>query len=355
MNLLDALGIPYPIFQAPMAGVATPALAAAVSNAGGLGGLGLASVTPPQALQMIRATQRLTNRPFNVNVFCHEPPTLRRSQEQQWLNYIAPLFERFSQPRPTQLNDLYRSFLNDDELLRVLLLTRPRVVSFHFGLPKSQQLALLQAAGIVTLASATSVKEAQQIEQAGIDGIVVQGTEAGGHRGIFDPNGPDEALSTFELLPKIKAHTDLPLIAAGGIMTGAHIHQARQLGASAAQLGTAFVACPESAANATYRAYMRHPAAKTTLTRTLSGRPARGIINDYIRYTERPSAPTPPDYPLPYDSTKKLQQAVKNHPTQDHSFDCGSYWAGTRVHEARHLPARQLMQLLTRELRAASQ
>ncbi|HLR30069.1 MAG TPA: nitronate monooxygenase [Paenalcaligenes sp.] len=354
MSILNTLGIPYPIFQAPMAGVATPTLAAAVSNAGGLGGLGLASVSPEQALNMIRATQRQTNQPFNVNVFCHHPPTLNRSHEQQWLNYLTPLFKQFSQPVPTQLNDRYRTFLDDKDLLQVLLLTRPRVVSFHFGLPKPEQLELLHAAGIFTLATATSIHEAQLIEQADIGGIVVQGIEAGGHRGIFNPNGPDEALSTFELLPKIKAQTALPLIATGGIMTGAHISQALKLGASAAQLGTAFVASPESAANAIYRAYMRHPAAQTTLTSTLSGRPARGIINDYVRYTHRPSAPTPPDYPLPYDSTKQLQQAVADHGTADNQFDCGSYWAGTRVHEARHLPARQLMQLLVHELNAAN-
>src|SRR5699024_6832976 len=147
MNILNTLGIPYPIFQAPMAGVATPTLAAAVSNASGLGGLGLPSVSPEQALNMIRATQRQTNQPFNVNVFCHHPPTLNRSHEQQWLNYLAPLFKQFSQPLPKQLNDRYRTSLDDKDLLQVLLLTCPRVVSLHFRLPTPAQLDILPAAG----------------------------------------------------------------------------------------------------------------------------------------------------------------------------------------------------------------
>lgn len=365
MGFLQQLGIAYPIFQAPMAGIATPELAATVSNAGGLGALGVASVDNPTALEMIRATQRQTTRPFNVNVFCHQPPSRQPLREAQWLNFLAPLFEQLDAPLPQELHDRYPSFRTNPGLLDVLLLTRPRVVSFHFGLPTPQQLALIHGAGIFTLATATNTHEAQLIAQAGIQGIVVQGNQAGGHRGIFDPTAHDPAQPTLELLKAIRAQTQLPLVAAGGIMTGAHIQQALALGANAAQLGTAFVATNESAAGPRYRALMKDRSRRTQLSSAISGRPARGIINDYINYTNAPQAPQPAAYPLAYDATKGLQQAAQNYskqhgnpnadPIQPNApvFDCGAYWAGENVHLARHLPARQLVQLLLRELAQA--
>lgn len=347
MNLLDTLGIPYPIFQAPMAGVATPQLAAAVANTGGLGALGVAAMSPKTARDTIRATQRLTNRPFNVNVFCHQPPHRKHTSEQQWLSFLKPLFDATGQTPPKTLQDLYPSFHGNQGLLHVLLETRPKVVSFHFGLPSKHQLELLHAAGIITFATATNLAEAQAIQEAGIHAIVAQGYEAGGHRGVFHPQQEDQRLDTLSLIKEIRAHIQSPIIAAGGLMNGAHIRRVLDAGAQAAQLGTAFVACPESAASATYRQHMQAANPQTRMTRTISGRPARGIVNDYIRFCEQPSAPEPANYPLAYDATKQLQQAVQ---AAQSDFDCGAYWAGDNVRQARHLPAQSLMRLLTREL-----
>lgn len=347
MTLLKTLGIPYPIFQAPMAGVATAELAAAVSNSGGLGALGIAAMDAHTAQQTIRATQALTNRPFNVNVFCHQPPHRKRVAETQWLDFLSPLFHSMGHTTPKQLKDLYPSFHGNEPLLHVLLTTRPKVVSFHFGLPSARQLALLHAAGIYTFATATNLQEAQKIEQAGVKAIVAQGYEAGGHRGLFHPQQVDEQLDTLSLIQTLRPHIKRPLIAAGGLMTGVDIQKALALGADAAQLGTAFVACPESAASTPYRQRMKASQPTTRMTSTISGRPARGIVNDYIRYCEQPSAPEPAAYPLAYDATKQLQAAA--HSAQA-DFDCGAYWAGKNVQFARHLPAKQLMRLLIREL-----
>lgn len=192
-----------PIIQAPMAGVATPALAAAVSNAGGLGSLGIGASTVEQARAAITATQALTDEPFNVNVFCHQPAQRDAQQETAWLNYLAPLFTQFEVSPPTDLHEIYRSFLVDEPMLALLLELRPAVVSFHFGLPDKEVIQALSEAGVYTLATATNSAEAQRIEAAGVDAIVAQGVEAGGHRGVFDPTAVDLGLSTKELVAQL--------------------------------------------------------------------------------------------------------------------------------------------------------
>jgi len=351
MNLLAKLDIAYPIFQAPMAGVATPKLAAAVSNAGGLGALGVASSTNEEAKAMILAAQARTTRPINVNVFCHEPPLRQPQLEERWVQFLAPLFAAVGGNLPSRLNDYYPSFRTNNGLLQVLLQTRPQVVSFHFGLPTPTQLALLKGAGIFTLATATNAEEAQRIEAAGLDGIVAQGYEAGGHRGMFNPQAADEKLSTLALVKQLSSQSRLPLIAAGGIMNGAHIKAALEAGASAVQMGTAFVACPESAAGPAYRRHLAQPQARTSLTATISGRPARGLVNRYIEYTQRPEAPAIAPYPVAYDATKQLQRAA----AKIGNTDFGAHWAGVNAAQARPLPARQLVALLVREWAAAQQ
>lgn len=283
----DRLGI-QPILQAPMVGVATPQLAAAVSNAGGLGALGIGASSVAQARAMIEQTQALTDRPFNVNVFCHAPAVRDPARESAWLAHLRPLFEQFQAPVPATLDEIYTSFAQDNAVFDLLLDTRPAVVSFHFGLPSAAQLQALKQAGICTLATATCLAEALQIQQLGFDAIVAQGIEAGGHRGLFDPQASDEQLSTSVLVRLLVKHIDLPIVAAGGIMDGQGIRAALDLGAAAAQLGTAFILCPESAANEGYRTHLKSPrAAFTRLTSTLSGRPARGLLNSFIEHAER--------------------------------------------------------------------
>lgn len=348
--MIAVLGVELPLIQAPMAGVATPALAAAVSNAGGLGSLGIGASTVAQARQAIIETRALTDGPFNVNVFCHQPAHREAQREVAWLRHLAPLFAEYGVDAPSRLEEIYKTFLTDDEAFQMLLEQRPAVVSFHFGLPSADRIAAFREAGITLLATATNLTEAQAIEAAGLDGIVAQGIEAGGHRGMFDVDAVDERLSMSVLVRLLVTKTSLPVIAAGGIMDGAGIRAALDLGAVAAQLGTAFVLCPETAANAGYRASLRSAkAAATRLTPVLSGRPARGIVNRFIEHCEAPGSPPPAAYPVAYDAAKQLNAAAE----RQGNSGFAAHWAGQGAVLARELPAGQLVEVLARELRAA--
>src|SRR5690348_4910605 len=185
MALLERLGLEWPIFQAPMAGTSTPAMAAAVSNAGALGGIGLAAEMAEGAGKMIRATQALTSRPFNVNVFCHRRAIPNAEVESRWIARLKPEFNALGAEPPTSLREIYQTFRGNAAMTALLLETRPAIVSFHFGLPDEDQIVALKQAGIILFGSATSVVEAQKLAGAGIDAIVAQGYEAGGHRGMF--------------------------------------------------------------------------------------------------------------------------------------------------------------------------
>ena len=349
-SFLARLGIQFPIIQAPMAGVSTPQLAAAVSNAGGLGSLGIGPSPVEQARQMIEQTRALTSRPFNVNLFCHAPAQADAAREAAWLQHLAPLFAEAGMPVPSTIKAGYKSFIEDEQTFAMLLETRPAVVSFHFGLPAAERIQALRQAGIYLMATATNLHEARLIEQAGIDAIVAQGIEAGGHRGMFDPAADDERLSTSVLVRLLAQHTRLPVIAAGGIMDGAGIRAALELGAAAAQLGTAFILCPESSANAAYRQALQSERAGTTrLSASLSGRPARGMLNRLISHGEAAGSPPPADYPIAYDAAKQLNAAASQH--GNHEF--AAQWAGQGAPLARELPAAELMQRLVAEWRGA--
>lgn len=348
-GLLARLGMTTPIIQAPMAGVSTPALAAAVSNAGGLGSLGVGAMNADTARQAIRDTRALTNRPFNINLFCHVPATADPQREQRWLDYLAPRFAEFGATPPASLREIYRSFVADDAMFDMLLQEKPAVVSFHFGLPNDAWIAALREAGIVLLASATNLDEARRVEAAGIDAVVAQGVEAGGHRGAFDPVARDEEIGTLALTRLLVRGTRLPVIAAGGIMDGAGIAAVLALGAEAAQLGTAFVACPETAADAAYRSTLLAADRPTTLTRAISGRAARGFVNRFTELGDAPDAPEVPDYPITYDAGKALHAAAK----AAGSADFAAQWAGQAAPLARSLPAAELVAVLGEELREA--
>ncbi|UOA27018.1 nitronate monooxygenase [Pseudosulfitobacter sp. DSM 107133] len=345
MTLLNRLNISVPIIQAPMAGVSTPALAAAVSNAGGLGSIGVGATDAAGARAMIAATRALTNRAFNVNLFVHATPTARPAREAAWLDAMQPLFARYNGEPPAALRTIYQSFADDDAMLDMLLDSAPPVVSFHFGLPDTDRIKALKDAGITLLATATNLDEARAIEAAGIDAIVAQGFEAGGHRGMFNPDAPDDKLSTDALTRLLVANCHRPVIAAGGIMDGAGIRAALDLGAIAAQLGTAFIACPESSADAPYRAALASDAAHhTTMTAAISGRPARCLANRFTAWGAGTRA-NPPDYPIAYDAGKALNAAAKA--AGEHGF--GAQWAGQGAPLHRPMPAADLLTLLHRE------
>jgi nitronate monooxygenase len=348
--IIDALGLAVPLVQAPMAGTSTPGMASAVSNAGALGSISVGAMTPALAREAIRQVRAGTRRPFNVNVFCHRPARRDARVESAWLRSLSPAFASFGAAAPPGLTEIYDTFARDDGMLAVLLEERPAVVSFHFGLPPADRVEALRAAGVTLLATATSLAEARAAAAAGVDAIVAQGYEAGGHRGMFDPDAWDDRLGTLALVRLLAASVDRPVIAAGGIMDGAGIAAAMRLGAVGAQLGTAFVACPESAADAGFRAALFGDAAHhTTVTRVISGRPARCLRN---RFTELGRSVPPdavPPYPVAYDAGKALNAAAKARG----EFGYGAHWAGQGAPLARALPAAELVATLDAELKSS--
>lgn len=343
MSLLDSLTIP--VIQAPMAGVSTPALAAAVSAAGGLGSLGLGSSNAAQAAAMMDETQTLlgSNR-YAVNLFCHQPPRRDAKQEAVWLAFLAAEFRRVGAPPPLGLGENHLSLRDDGAMLSAVIAARPAMISFHFGLPRADQLQALRNTGAFLAATATSPAEAIAIRAAGLDAVIAQGYEAGGHRGIFDPLAPDDQLPLTTLVTQLLP-LGLPVIAAGGLMDGADVARICAAGAVAAQMGTAFVACPESAASAAHRARLGQPQTTTVMTRAISGRPARGLPNRLTELEQSPRLPGLPDYPLPYHAARKLAAAGGS--------DYAAQWAGVGASRARALPAAQLMARLREEWLAA--
>ena len=339
----DLAELAVPVIQAPMAGIATPRLAAEVSRAGGLGSLGLGASTAAQAAQMMAETQALLgSRRYGVNFFCHQPARRDAGIERGWIDYLAPGFAAQGAAVPTGLTEIYQSFLIDDAMLAAVLAARPAVVSFHFGLPGATRIAALRETGALLLASATSRAEAAAIVSAGLDGIIAQGWQAGGHRGIFDPDGADEKLTTADLFAAL-SDQPLPVIPAGAIMDGAEAAVFLNAGAPAVQMGTAFLACPESQASALHREGLA--SRESVMTRAISGRPARALRNHLSDLGQAAGAAQVPDYPLPYDLSKQLNALAGG-------TEYAAHWAGAGAVRARAMPAGQLVATLAQEIAA---
>jgi nitronate monooxygenase len=349
-ELLDLLGIRWPIIQAPMAGVSSPEMAAAVSEAGALGSIGVGATDAAGARAMIGAVRQRSAGPLNVNLFCHRPAVADAAVEVAWIERLRPEFAALGAEPPARLMEIYHSFVGDEAMLAVLLEERPSVVSFHFGLPDEAAIRALKQAGIILLASATSLEEARIVAAAGVHAVVAQGWEAGGHRGIFDPDAPDARLGTLALTRLLVRALDLPVIAAGGIMDGAGIAAALALGAGAAQLGTAFVAADESLADGGYRAALAGDAAHhTIMTRAISGRPARALANRFTALGAAVPDAAIPAYPIAYDLGKALHAAGKAR--GDYGF--GAQWAGQGAPLVRPMAAARLVETLAAELEQA--
>ncbi|RDS81173.1 nitronate monooxygenase [Dyella monticola] len=350
-SLLHLLSISLPIIQAPMAGVSSPAMAAAVSNHGGLGSLGVGAMNAAKACEAIAQFRALSTGPLNVNVFVHQPARNDERKQAAWIGRLSPQFQHTNAKPPTALHEIYTSFLVDDDMLAMLVEEKPKVVSFHFGLPRPDQVDALHAAAIVLLATATNVQEAIALQAAGIDAIVAQGYEAGGHRGVFDPDGEDSMLGTFALTRLLVDALHVPVIAAGSIMDGAGIAAALRLGASAAQLGTAFVGTDESLADEGYRERLFSDAAHhTRMTRVISGRPARCLANAFTAWGSSVPDEAVPDYPIAYDAGKALHAAAKAVGQSGY----GAQWAGQGAPLARALSTQALMHALKSEWERAS-
>lgn len=344
-RLLAQLSLP--LIQAPMAGVSTPTLAAAVANAGALGSLALGAMSADQAATAIQTTRTLTQRPFLVNVFCHGLAPRDTHREATWIAYFAPLYAALGIDAPRTLQEPYLPFAEQPELYDTICRLRPEAVSFHFGLPPQAWLHTFHELGIVTLATATNLAEAHMIADFGMSAVVAQGIEAGGHRGLFDPHLPDPALSTLDFVAQCARTLPIPVVAAGGIMHGTDIHVALTRGAVAAQLGTAFLLCPEAHTTAAHRHHLaqeRH----TVMTAGISGRPARGLYNHLIAHVIHPDAPPPPAYPVAYDLVKHL-----NAHAPSHHWEYGAHWAGTGVSRIRAYSATELVRILYDEWQQA--
>jgi nitronate monooxygenase len=342
------LGLDHPIVQAPMAGTSTARMAAAVSNAGALGSIAIGAVDAAEAARQIAAVKSATDGPFNVNVFCHADAAQDVARDRAWIEALRPVFDRFGAAPPETLRNIYPSFAHDPDKLEVLLDARPAVVSFHFGLPGVEATAALKAAGIVLFATATSPAEGRLIQAAGVDFVVAQGVEAGGHRGVFDPRD-DARFATLPLTRLLVRELDIPVVAAGGIMDGSGILAALALGAAGAQLGTAFVGCPESSADDAYRAALASErAGRTRVSAAISGRPARGIENDFMRRADESRIAA---YPYAYDIGKALNAAARA--AGDDGY--APQWAGQAAPQARALPAADLIAALVEEMAEARQ
>jgi nitronate monooxygenase len=336
-ELLKILGIQYPIVQGPMAGgPSTPELVAAVSNAGGLGSFGAAYLTPDQISDAIRRIRTLSSRPFNVNLFAGGWSTKRDFDAGPMLELLAEVHRKLGLPPPVAPTPAPDPF---PAQLEAVLDARPPIFSFTFGIPDRDAMSRLKARGIATLGTATTVEEARRLEQAGVDAIVAQGAEAGAHRGTFLDSFESSMFPTLDLVHATAAAVSIPVIATGGLMDGRDIVSAIQAGASAAQLGTAFVACPESGASEAYKqAILTAKQDSTVVTRAFSGRPARGLRNAFIEHFEGRQ-----DLILPYPTQNALTRSMRAAAAQQGLADYLSLWAGQGVARACAMPAGDLV------------
>ncbi|AMQ90668.1 NAD(P)H-dependent flavin oxidoreductase [Marinobacter sp. LQ44] len=326
--MLNFLGTDLPIIQAPMAGVQDSRLAAAVSNAGGLGSLPCAMLTAAALRAELEALKGSTNRPFNLNFFAHTPPEPDTSAEKSWRAALAPYYREYGLDEGVINNGPGRQPFNA-EMAAIVEEFQPAVVSFHFGLPAPELLQRVKAAGATVLSSATTVEEALWLERNGADGIIAQGLEAGGHRGIFLTKDMSTQMGTFALLPQVVAAVSVPVIAAGGIANAEGVKAALALGAIAAQVGTAFMLCPEATTRAVHREALKSDAARhTAITNLFSGGPARGIMNRVMRELG-PISALAPAFPLATNAIAPLRAAAEAKGSGDFSpLWCGQNAAG---------------------------
>lgn len=343
MDVRQRLGLDVPIVQAPMAGVQGSALAIAVANAGGLGSMPCAMLTPDGIAQEIAAIQAATTRAFNVNFFCHVPPAPDPAHEAAWREALAAYYREFDIDAASIKPGPGRAPF-DANAAALLEATKPRVVSFHFGLPADDLLARVRATGACILASATTVDEARWLEARGVDAIIAQGAEAGGHRGIFLSDDLTTQVGTLALVPQIVRAVRVPVIAAGGIADAAGVSAVLALGAVAAQVGTAFLRCPEATTSAIHRAALVSDAARhTALTNVFTGRPARGIVNRIVRELGPISAKAPA-FPLATAALAPLRAAAE----RAGSGDFSPLWSGQNASGCRDVAASVLVRELAR-------
>jgi nitronate monooxygenase len=343
-RLIDLLGVEHPIVLAPMAGAIDWELAAAVSEAGGLGSIPAAMLDARRLAEQVANYRARTKRPVNLNFFCHRPPVPSNAREAAWRERLKPYYRELgidpAAPVPSSMRMPF-----DEPFCAVVEELRPEVVSFHFGLPERPLLARVKAAGCRILGSATTAAEAKFLEDAGCDAVIAQGSEAGGHRGMFLTDDIAAQVGTFALVPQVVDAVKVPVIAAGAIADARGIAAAFALGAAGVQIGTTYLWTAESKITALHRAALREAGSDATaLTNIMSGRPARGIINRAIRELG-PISDVAPEFPLAAGALAPLRAKAE----AQGSGDFSPLWAGQAATLGRALPAAEATRLLAAE------
>lgn len=343
-RILDLFGIELPIILAPMAGPVLSDIVIPVANSGGLGSLPSALLSHDQTRTEMEKIRAATSAPVNMNFFCHRPPVPDEARETAWRARLKPYYAELGIDPDAPIPASNRAPF-DDGFCRLVEELKPEIVSFHFGLPTDDLLGRVRATGAKIVSSATTVREAIWLDERGCDAIIAQGAEAGGHRSIFLTDHADRQVGTMALVPQMVDAVKAPVIAAGGISDARGIVAALALGASAVQLGTAYLFCPEAKVSPIHRAALRNAwDDDTVLTRVFTGRPARGIVNRIMREIG-PMSDAPPEFPLAGGALAPLR--AKSEPAG--SGDFMSLWSGQAMRLGREMPAGELTRTLARE------
>jgi nitronate monooxygenase len=343
-RILDLFGIGLPILQAPMAGVSTPEMAIAVSEAGALGALACAQLSVEQARKDLATIRAGTKRPINVNFFCHTPPVPEPERIAAWRALLAPYYRELGLDPDAPIPDTNRVPF-DEAFCGLMEEARPEVVSFHFGLPAPALLGRVRGTGAKIISSATTVAEARWLEERGVDAIIAMGLEAGGHRGNFLSDDMGRQVGTFALVPQVVDAVKVPVIAAGGIADARGIVEAFALGASAVQIGTAYMLTPEAKVTDSHRQALRNATDDgTRITNLFTGRPARGIVNRVMRDLGAIN-PATPSFPLAAGALLPLKVKAE----AAGSGDFTNLWSGQAVSLARETTAAELTRRLAAE------
>ena len=343
-RIQELLGMELPLIQAPMAGANLSAMAVAVSEAGALGSLPCAMLSADRMRAELETIRRQTSRPINLNFFCHQPPAADAERDLAWKKHLAKYYVELGLDPQAPLPSANRRPF-DAAACDLVVELKPEVVSFHFGLPDAALLARVRTSGAKILSSATTVEEALWLERAGCDAIIAQGSEAGGHRGMFLTRDIATQLGTMALVPQMVDAVKVPVIASGGIADARGIVAAFALGAAAVQLGTAYLLCPEATLSAVHRRALKNLKDDgTALTNVFSGRPARGIVNRLIREVG-PMSPLAPPFPLASSAIAPLRKQSEAAGSEDFA----QMWSGQAGRLCRELPAAELTKQLAAE------
>lgn len=342
-ELTARLGIDVAIIQAPMAGANTPTLSAAISNGGGLGSLGFGTSNIGDASRQFSEHTQASNRSLNANFFCHDEPESIQDGSAEMRKRLQPWYDELNLGPVPEARAVFSTFGSDHvEMLQAL---QPKVVSFHFGLPEQSLFDAVRDTGAYILSSATTVSEARWLEAQGVDAIIAQGFEAGGHRGTFLGADPSAQPGLFALLPQVTSAVKVPVIAAGGIADGRTIAAALALGASAVQIGTAFLRCPEANVHPAHRKALAEARDdQTRTTKLFSGKPARGLRNKYMDTFEGSE-----DLASPFPSQLALSVPLRKGVSEDEMGDVITLWSGQSAALTREMPAADLLNILVEE------